>query len=96
MHVIIKDETLHPPCGGCGSDLHQKWANIAWRTREEGQAFLVRTQGESTEVILRNKAEGAVDNRNAIRIGFACSECGKTHVLQIVQHKGETRVEWEY
>jgi hypothetical protein len=33
--------------------------------------------------------------RDGIRVFFVCENCGKDSALTIVQHKGETYVEWE-
>jgi len=84
-------EILKTPCG-C-EFLHQCKVKTQWRTKEDGGGVQHTSQvkGFSTLVAEPKEIPG---RRDAMFIDFYCEDCFDIHQLRIMQHKGQTQMEW--
>ena len=93
------DELLCPHCGGhC---LHHFRVEVFNRTSEDAEYGTMSViESELPETIKGLKFEASFQNnpsprRDGLRIFFWCEFCPKISVLDIIQHKGSTYIEWK-
>lgn len=86
----LVDEVLC--CPGCGGNyLHHGAVAIYERDGEDGPTTVVTSDlGSLADVIRPNPSS----RRDAVGILMECEMCGPVGELCIVQHKGQTFVEW--
>lgn len=82
-------------CPHCNGDyLHQVTTNVFERAEDADDGLHVAITGERA-VITRDLVGNPSGRRHGLTIKFYCEECGKHPSLAILQHKGQTFVEWD-
>lgn len=87
-------------CPGCGNGyLHHDTVVVYERFTEDGPGRIVAVTHEKGEkvVVLDKEAVASelMGRRNGFRVLFSCENCPRRSVLSLMQHKGNTYVEWE-
>lgn len=84
-------------CPSCGeSNLHHCIVGVYNRVMEDS------THGIHLEVnggvVTQDKdlSGNPSKRRNGIAISFTCEQCDDEHILNIIQHQGQTKIGWEY
>jgi len=94
IKINSNNELLCPDCGG--NYTHHTSVNVIVRDSEDGPgtAALSTHNGVTVSRIEANKIPG---RRGVIEIQLECEVCGSEDpkVLTIMQHKGNTHVEWK-
>ena len=83
-------------CPGCGSDyMHQGRVSVFNRTKEDAHDG-VKVVVDGLQVTTHPKLTGNPSlRRQGLTIQFECEQCHDDPVLTIVQHKGNTIIEWQ-
>jgi hypothetical protein len=92
--MITNDTLICPRCGG--DYLHHDHIDVFNRNREDsvdGLAIMIRDGAVTVSTNAQDHNPSA--RRNGIRIVFWCEGCNERSGLTIVQHKGQTLIEWE-
>ena len=92
------------PCPNCGSTtLHQETVQIYFRQEDAEQGIAVTVNGwahhnptSGGDVVGFNtdQKENPSPRRDGVAIQFWCEACPAKPVLHVVQHKGDTIIEW--
>ena len=84
-------------CPGCGDSadtwLHQKSVRLIWR-REDGVGEVVTSSLDEPAPKQARWGSGCPGRRQSMDIVFWCELCDKTYTLRIMQHKGQTQLQW--
>ena len=84
-------------CGGCGNNfVHHK--AIAIYTRHEDETKYLKTvvaDHKAISYLVERDASNPSSRRDGITIEFECENCSSKPRLMLVQHKGQTFVEWD-
>lgn len=82
-------------CPVCGeSYLHQRSVAVGFREKEDGRGMMTVVSDQGTSLV--RPVPGLPGRRDCLEIAFECENCGsdKRHYLQVMQHKGQTLIEW--
>lgn len=92
------------PCPNCGSPtLHQETVEVFFRQEDADDGIAVAVQGKAVwshdpdlipVAVSTSQAGNPSPRRDGVAIRFWCEACPATPVLNIIQHKGDTMVEW--
>ena len=88
------DENNYLLCPGCNfENLHQEWVRAIFRDQEDcdGKIVAVNYKGIVKKRLKNVEIPG---RRDVVFIEFWCEDCHKHSILSILQHKGNTIVEW--
>jgi hypothetical protein len=103
MPAVIQDDCLQ--CPECeGENLHHFETRVVERFSEDN-AGTIATFIEHNVTLRTLEAKDIPGRRDCIEIDFYCENCtdfpeidgdqpGRTFTLRILQHKGETRINW--
>ena len=99
---ISVDDNLAVKCNNCGGFCLHHFRTEVYNRDSEDECFgtMSITDDAPPECVKDMKFETSFSNnpsprRNGIRIYFYCEWCPKVSVLDIIQHKGSTYIEWE-
>ena len=94
------------PCPNCGSPtLHQEFVEVFFREEDADEGIGVSVQGvnsamkqsgiEYTPVsVFTSQKRNPSRRRDGVAIQFWCEACPAHPVLHVLQHKGDTIIEW--
>jgi hypothetical protein len=94
MDAKVLDKVLQ--CPRCGhAYIHQVWVEV-WEREEDAtdgiHCYVTRdTASFDRDALVENPSE----RRQATGILFECEQCVAHSLLAIIQHKGQTFVEWK-
>jgi len=83
-----------PECGG--NNIHHKGVSVYLRDREDGPGVLHLVPEHSVDKVdsFQIKSHQIPGRRNSLLINFWCETCPEISTLQIIQHKGNTQLNW--
>ena len=78
-------------CPGCGNDyLHHGKVEVFERATEDAPSSIVVVSGDGP-----HEGQNPSSRRNGLLIYFDCETCDAAPVLAVLQHKGQTVIEWQ-
>ena len=98
------DDNRSVPCPVCGSHtLHQDTVEVFFRKEDAKSGIAVLVQGKATHdddvdlvpvSVSTDQTGNPSPRRDGVAIQFWCEACPATPVLHVLQHKGDTIIEW--
>lgn len=93
VEIGERNELLCPRCGH--GFMHQAITEVFERQGEDGERGLhVKVTGSYVHVDTLQEGNPSY-RRQGLRVSCVCEGCGGVSSLTIVQHKGQTLMEWE-
>lgn len=82
-------------CAHCGSEyMHQHSVNVYFRGEDEDTGIHALV-GLVSAIFDSKMDDNPSSRRSGLSIELSCEECNKTTILQIIQHKGITKLRVE-
>ena len=90
---MISEDTLE--CPSCGVNYLHHVAVEVWERKEDKDMGLHVKVGDCEMSVDNNLKGNPSSRRHGLSITFMCEGCHKHHILDVVQHKGQTFINFK-